>query len=112
MANKKKKKPSNDGPERNSKGQFVKGNSGGPGGNKMSEHRKALRAAFDKAITEKDIKAVVKKMVEQARNGDPAARKEMLDRLWGRPQQVLVGNEDGGPLTVNLVVRKYARAKS
>ena len=105
MANNKKKKPAKAGAGgRANSGRFQKGTSGNPeGGNSATKHNKALKAAFDKAITEDDIKAVVAKMIKQARNGDAAARKEMLDRLWGRPAQAVeISGADGDAIKVDI----------
>lgn len=86
----KKRKPSSVGSKsgRNSNGKFVKGNRNSVGnkGN-TNEKAKALKTILLKTITEKDIKAIVKKMVEQSKLGDDRARKELFDRLWGRAIQ-------------------------
>lgn len=108
MAKNKKMEPAKAGTEgRANSGRFQKGTSGNPkGGNSATKHNKALKAAFDKAITEKDIKAVVAKMILQARKGDAAARRDMFDRLWGRPAQPIVGDNDGAPIEIIISERK------
>ena len=80
---------------RNSKGQFQKGNtlSKGNSGGGNKEDAKKLKRTLIEAVSEKDIKLIVKKMVFQAKNGDAAARKELFDRLWGRAiQEVDIGD--------------------
>jgi hypothetical protein len=106
MATNKKKQPAKADVARRNNGRFLKGTSGNPkGGNSATRHNKALKAAFDKAITEEDIKAVVAKMILQARKGDAAARRDMFDRLWGRPAQPIVGDE-GLPIEIIISERK------
>ena len=86
----KKTKPRSIGKDgRNSKGQFQKGNtlSKGNSGGGNKEDAKKLKRTLIEAVSEKDIKLIVKKMVFQAKNGDAAARKELFDRLWGRAIQ-------------------------
>lgn len=50
-------------------GRFVRGNSGGPG-NPHGGTVAKLRSAMLQAITESDVKAIVAKLVDQARDGD------------------------------------------
>ena len=81
---------------RTNKGKFAKGNqcSVGNSGGGNKEKAKALKRALIEAVTEKDIIAVLKKMLSQAKKGDAAARKELFDRLWGRAiQEVDLGEE-------------------
>ncbi len=92
----KKRKPSSVGNKtgRTSEGKFGKGNrcSVGNKGN-TSEKAKALKTILLKAVTEKDIKAIAKKLVENAKKGDIHATKELFDRLWGRAiQEVDLGD--------------------
>lgn len=64
-------------------GQFVKGNSGGPGnphGGKVAR----LRAAILSAVTPEDIDAIVRAMIQRAKGGDMVATKELLDRAIGK----------------------------
>ncbi len=44
-----------------------------------------MRAALLQAVTVGDIKAIVGKLVEQAKGGDIAAIRELLDRAIGKP---------------------------
>ena len=105
MANSKKAKPSKNGANgRGADGKFTKGNPGGPG-NPFAKQVADTRAALYAAVTEEDIKAVVAKMVRQARAGDAAARKEMFDRLWGKAAQpVNLGDAEGGKLDITVNV--------
>lgn len=84
-----KRKPRADGSVgRKSNGQFAKGHTYSVGNKShTNEKAKELKAALFSAVTEKDIKAICKKMLSQAKNGDTHARKELFDRLWGRAIQ-------------------------
>ena len=69
---------------RDSSGRFTKGNPGGLG-NPHAKRVARLRAALLEAVTEEDIRAIVAKLVEQARAGDLYAAREVLLRTLGRP---------------------------
>lgn len=45
----------------------------------------ALRAAMLAAVTPEDMRVLVEKLVQQAKDGNIAAAKEILDRCLGRP---------------------------
>jgi uncharacterized protein YjcR len=69
---------------RRADGRFAKGNVGGPG-NPNAAHVARLRKALFEAVTEDDLKAIIQKMVEKAKEGDIAAAKEVIERLLGKP---------------------------
>lgn len=69
---------------RGAAGRFAKGNAGGPG-NPLGKQVAALRAAMLAAVTPEDMKVLVQKLVQQAKDGNIAAAKEILDRCLGRP---------------------------
>lgn len=102
----KKRKPRAHGTDgRSEEGKFTKGNQCALNNKShTNEKAKALKEALLDSVTEKDIKAIVKKMKAQAKAGDHNARKELFDRLWGRaPQAVEVSGEGGGPIPVSIV---------
>ena len=75
-----------DQPKRNGRtasGQFAKGNAGGPG-NPHAKRVAELRAALLEAVTVEDIRAVVRSLVGQAREGDIPAARELLNRVLGK----------------------------
>ena len=72
---------------RTPRGQFAKGNPGGPG-NPYARRTAALRSALLDAVTEADIRAIAKALVKRARDGEVPAVRELLDRLLGRPGDV------------------------
>lgn len=69
---------------RDRRGRFAAGNPGGPG-NPAAQRVARLRAALLKAIRPKDIHEIIRKLVEQAKAGDAAAAKEILNRSIGTP---------------------------
>jgi hypothetical protein len=68
-------------------GRFAKGNSGGPG-NPFAKRVAELRQALFDAVTPDDLTAVVVKLVAQAKSGDVASIRELLQRLLGPPEAV------------------------
>ena len=77
--------PSRNGSDgRDERGRFAPGNVGGPG-NPHAKQTGKLRSAMLKAVTEKDMRDVVMKLVEMAKSGNVPAAKEVLDRCLGRP---------------------------
>ena len=69
---------------RNSKGQFAKGNPGGPG-NPYARHVARLRASLIEAVGDDGLKDIVQGMVTAAKGGDVAAAKLLLSYLLGKP---------------------------
>jgi len=72
---------------RTPRGQFAKGNPGGPG-NPYARRTAALRSALLDAVTEADIRAVARALVKRAKDGEVPAVRELLDRLLGRAGDV------------------------
>lgn len=70
---------------RNGRGQFAKGNPGGPG-NPNPRRTAALRKALLSCVTTDDIRAVVAALITKAKAGDLPAIRELLDRTIGRPR--------------------------
>lgn len=72
---------------RDEHGRFLPGHPGGPG-NPHAKQTGKLRSAMLKAVTEKDMRDVVIKLVELAKSGNVPAAKEVLDPCLGRPVEV------------------------
>jgi len=53
-------------------------------GNPFAKQTQDLRVALFRAVTKKDIKAIILKMVEAAKRGDMIAAREVLDRTIGK----------------------------
>lgn len=80
------KSPSLNGPsDRDAKGRFLRGNRGGPGGNRLARKVAALRLTLLSAVTKADIRAIAQRLVAQAKIGDLKAIAELFDRTLGRP---------------------------
>ena len=69
---------------RDTRGQFMPGNSTGTG-NPFGRRVARLRTVFLDSITEDDVRAVVCALVERAKGGDMVAIRELLCRLYGKP---------------------------
>jgi hypothetical protein len=72
--------------ERDDNGKFAPGNKGGPGRPPKPKEEKFYRTTLS-AVTLSDWREIVKKAVEQAKRGNPSARKWLSDYLIGPPQQ-------------------------
>ena len=67
---------------RGSGGRFAKGNAGGPG-NPHARKVAQLRSTLLRAISSGDLRAVVKKLLDQAKAGDVQAAKLVIERCLG-----------------------------
>jgi hypothetical protein len=65
-------------------GRFAKGNPGGPG-NPYPRRLAALRQALLKCVTEEDIVAITKAVIEEAKAGNMAAAKLLFQYVFGKP---------------------------
>jgi hypothetical protein len=72
--------------DRNERGQFVVGNPGGPGNPHVASLAKN-RAALLAAVTEDDLREILRAMIDAAIDGDVAAAKLVLERVCGRSEQ-------------------------
>jgi hypothetical protein len=70
--------------DRAAKGQFARGNKGGPG-NPFARRVAELRSLLLEAISGDDLQAICKAMIERARNGDVAAAKLLFQYALGKP---------------------------
>jgi len=86
-------------PERDENGKFAPGNKGGPGRPTKSKEEKFYRTTLS-AVSLRDWREIVKKAVEQAKRGNPAARKWLSDYLLGPPQQRLDVTSGGDKIRV------------
>jgi len=79
--------PSPNGPAgRDAKGRFLPGNKLGKG-NPHARQVAKLRSTLLNAVKPEDIRAIVRALVKQAKEGDLTATHELLDRLLGKPIQ-------------------------
>ena len=66
-------------------GRFAPGNKLAKG-NPFAKQTQQLRVALYEAVTAKDLKAIVKSLIEQAKKGNVPAAKEVLERVLGKPE--------------------------
>lgn len=66
------------------RGRFVPGNKVAVG-NPLNRRVGQLRSALIRAVTTDDLRAIIRKLIEQAKAGDVIAAREVLDRCLGRP---------------------------
>lgn len=64
-------------------GRFARGNAGGPGNPFAKKTARFKRILLD-SVSDKDLQAITKKLVAQAKKGDLAATRLVLDRLVGK----------------------------
>lgn len=92
---------------RSPKGKFAKGNkcSVGNKGNTMHDKAKELHEVLYAAVGTKNLKKIIKKMIEQAEEGDKDARKELFERLWGKAKQSIEvgGVQELPPIRIVIV---------
>src|SRR4051812_1322658 len=69
---------------RDSRGRFAKGNLGGPG-NPFTRRVAALRSVLIEAVSDDDLRQVAGVLLEQAKAGDLAAVKLLLQYTLGKP---------------------------
>jgi hypothetical protein len=69
-------------------GKFVKGNKGGPG-NPFARKIAAMRRAFFDAVTEEDLAAIARAMIEKAKAGDVAAARLVMQYTMGKPAEAV-----------------------
>ena len=71
--------------ERDNLGRFTQGNRAAAGHtNRMAKKRQALTDMFLRELKPADFKAIIKKLIALARDGDIQAIRECLDRSMGK----------------------------
>lgn len=91
--------------ERGPDGRFVKGNGGGPGRPQKEREERFLEITLN-TVTFKDWHEIVKKAADQAKKGNPTARKWLSDYLLGPPiQRNEITGADGRDLIPPLAER-------
>ena len=89
---------------RASNGRFEKGHSLSQG--KRNTRRSEFNARLRDAVTDEDFEAIVGKLIEEAKQGEPWAVKEALDRLCGKPTQDI--EVEGAGLSVFKAIDRSA----
>ena len=65
-------------------GRFAAGNSGGPG-NPLAKRVARLRSALLRSVSPQDLVEVAQTLLRQAKSGDVASIRELLQRTLGAP---------------------------
>lgn len=87
-------------PDRNEKGQFKKGNQGGPG-RPPREAEQEYRNIFISSVSKQDWQDIILRAVRDAKRGDHQARKFIADYLIGPPiERKEVTGQDGQALRI------------
>jgi hypothetical protein len=76
-------------------GRFLPGNAGGPG-NPFARRTAQLRAVLFEEVSDADLRAIVRAMVQAAKAGDLTAAREVLDRVIGKPAAKADGTDEPG----------------
>lgn len=83
---------------RDTRGRFIKGVSGNPGG-----RRKGIQDLIDSAVTEDDLKTILVRLVGMAKHGNIKAAEFLFDRLYGKPmQKTELTGKDGGAIPIEM----------
>jgi hypothetical protein len=69
-------------------GRFAPGNKGGPG-NPLAKKVAELRSALLASVSPRDVQDIVRRIKREAKNGDIAAARELLDRVLGKAVQAI-----------------------
>ena len=77
---------------RRGNGRFAAGNQFGKG-NPHAQRVAKLRSTLLKAVTQTDMRAMIKRMVDEAKNGDVQACKLVLSYAIGRPPETIDPDE-------------------
>ncbi len=97
---------------RDKAGRFTAGNPGGPG-NPYVKRTAEIRAALMQAVSDDDLRGIVRALVKKAKRGDTIAAREVFDRLIGKPLASLQVEEitpPGPPQTPEQVAREIEEA--
>lgn len=73
--------------ERNGNGQFEKGHSGNPNGRPRLDAEQKYLKTLRKALPQKDVRAIIKKLIVKAKAGNIQAIKLLLEYAIGKPTQ-------------------------
>ena len=97
---------------RSADGRFVTGNRGGPG-NPHLRHAAALQRAVREAVTGNELQQVLRKLRDQALEGDTAAARLLIERAIGKPSDEprCCGGCDWGHIRKRCVRRRWRSAR-
>ena len=93
--------------------------SGGQLGNRNAKKGRMFEQALIREIKQRDIEAgegetlrrIASVLIDKADGGDLPAARELMDRLDGKPAQIIAGDPDN-PLAVELIERRIVDPKA
>jgi hypothetical protein len=91
--------------DRDNKGRFVKGQSGNPAGRPKREVEEAYLQATIARVSMDDWQSVVKKAVEQAKDGNSEARRWLAEYIMGKPRSPVDVDVEGN---ISVTVTRVA----
>ena len=92
--------PSANGPNgRDSKGRFTRGNAFGQG-NPLCTRVSAWRSCLARAVSDEDVIAVIQKLTEAAKRGEPWAVSMFLDRVLGKVDRYVLDDAEPSDIAV------------
>jgi hypothetical protein len=97
-------------PGRDAGGRFAEGNPGGPG-NPYPRRVAALRRALLDSVTEDDIKAIAKAVIEEAKDGNIAAAKIIFQYTLGKPD-LAINMDLHAPIANDTVAQQATAPKA
>ena len=92
---------------RDSQGRFVAGNAGGPG-NPYARRVARLRSLLLEAVGEEDLLELIQALIGQAKSGDLAAIREVLDRCLGKTGRIEQADPDRVDVNESLLAEDRA----
>lgn len=93
---------------RDQTGRFVAGNRLGQG-NPHIRKVSRLRSMLLNCVSDEDFQAVIAKLVEEAKQGELGAIRELLDRMLGKPERTLsVGLMEEQPNDIDAEIESVA----
>lgn len=89
--------------KRNAKGQFVKGQSGNPGGRPVDAISKLIREAIAERMTDQKIGEIAQTLIDQAASGDRYARVHLMNLYGIDLDKITLQHSGGVEITVKYV---------
>lgn len=94
-------------PTKKPDGRFVKGQSGNPNGRKPGTKLMVTRMREELGNRlSRDAKAILEKVIEQAKAGNEVSQKMLLDRLWPVERALDGRRGGGGAPNVHIVIEQ------
>ena len=96
---------------RSTNGRFATGNTGGPG-NPLAKRTSHIKRVLLDSVTDDDLRAIVKSLIEQAKDGNAKAAELILNRLIGKPTTEPLAGDADVELTSEEEAEQFAARKA